>query len=62
MPIIRVDLFEGRTRAQKAEAARRFTEIAGEVLGAPPDSVRVLFTDFARSDWSVAGRLMDEET
>lgn len=62
MPVIQVNLFEGRSREQKAEVARRFTETVCEVLQVEPASVRVLFRDYARSDWSVGGTLMDERS
>ncbi len=39
MPIIEVKLWAGRTREQKAELARRFTEAMVEVVGCPPKAV-----------------------
>jgi 4-oxalocrotonate tautomerase len=61
MPVIQVNLFEGRTREQKAEVARRFTDTVCEVLKVEPASVRVLFRDYSRADWAVGGTLMDEK-
>ena len=60
MPVITVRLWEGRTRTQKAELARRITEAMVEVAGCDRDTVRVIFEDYARADWAIGGRLADE--
>ena len=60
MPVITVQLWEGRTRRQKAELARRITDAVVEIAGCERDTVRVIFEDFAKSDWAVGGRLADE--
>jgi len=60
MPYLEVKLWEGRTREQKAELARRLTEVMVEVAKCPAESVTIAFEDFHRSDWAQAGRLCDE--
>ena len=60
MPVITVRLWAGRTRAQKAELARRITDAMVEVAGCERATVRVIFDDYAKSDWAVGGRLADE--
>ena len=60
MPIVEVKLWQGRTREQKAELARRFTDAMVEVAGCPATSVSILFEDFARSDWAEGGVLADD--
>ena len=60
MPIMEVKLWAGRTREQKAELARRFTEAMVEVVGCPPKSVSVVFEDYPQSDWAEGGVLADE--
>jgi 4-oxalocrotonate tautomerase len=57
MPIVQISLFEGRTVEQKRELAARLTETFVEVLGAPRETVRILFHDYATHDWAIAGRL-----
>lgn len=57
MPTIRIDLFEGRTREQKAELAKEITDACVRVLGGPPGSVDVIFYDVARHDWATGGSL-----
>ena len=60
MPIIEVKLFEGRTREQKAELARRLTDAIVEVAGSPRSAVYVLFEDYPRADWAEGGELCDQ--
>jgi 4-oxalocrotonate tautomerase len=60
MPFVEVKLWEGRTREQKAEVARRITETLVEVAGCPREAVFIAFDDYARSDWAEGGELCDE--
>ncbi len=60
MPFVEVKLWEGRTREQKAELARRFTDVMVEVADCPAEAVTIAFEDYARSDWAEGGRLSDE--
>ena len=55
MPLIRVELFEGRTPEQKRELAQALTEATCRVLGTKPSGVDVMFFDMARHDWATAG-------
>ena len=60
MPVIRVELFEGRTPEQKNELAQALTEATVRTLGTPAESVDVMFFDVARHDWATAGVLWSE--
>jgi 4-oxalocrotonate tautomerase len=60
MPIVKVELLAGRTRDQKARAAKEITEAIERTLGAKPESTLVVFTDVEKSDWAKAGQLLDE--
>ena len=55
MPIIQVNLLEGRTVEQKRELARRLTEAAVEALGVRAEQVRVLMHQMAPEDFAIAG-------
>ncbi|HWL06270.1 MAG TPA: 2-hydroxymuconate tautomerase [Xanthobacteraceae bacterium] len=59
MPIVRIDLFKGRTREQKAKVAKEITDLIQRDLGVPPDQTLVIFNDIEKSDWAVAGKLSD---
>lgn len=60
MPTLRVELFEGRTPAQKAALAKELTEACVRVLGGKPDGIDIVFYDIARSDWATGGRMWSE--
>ena len=57
MPMIRVEMFPGRTRDQKRAFAKAVTEAFVAHCGGTPQSVHVVFQDVAKDDWAVAGRL-----
>lgn len=57
MPVITVDLFEGRTREQKAQYAKELTEMTQRVLGTSKEHVWIIFKDAKKSDWSMGGDL-----
>jgi 4-oxalocrotonate tautomerase len=60
MPVLEVKLWQGRTREQKAELARRLTEVMVEVAACPVASVTIMFEDYAKVDWAEGGKLADE--
>jgi 4-oxalocrotonate tautomerase len=55
MPLIRVELFEGRTPEQKREFAQALTETTMKVLNCKAEAVEVMFFDVARHDWVTGG-------
>ena len=57
MPIIRVEMFEGRTVEQKRRLAAALTDAIVEEAGADRASVRVVFSDYAKTDWAIGGTL-----
>ena len=60
MPVIRVELLEGRTREQKQDFARAVTESFVRICGGTPQSIQVIFQDVSRDDWATAGKLLSE--
>lgn len=51
MPIVRIELYSGRSTQQKADCARDVVEAVVSNLGATPDSTHVIFVDVEPSDW-----------
>ncbi len=60
MPVIRIEMFEGRTTDQKRACAEAVTQAWVETCGGTAGSVTVIFTDVAKSDWATGGRLASE--
>ena len=57
MPMITVDLFEGRTPQQKAQLVARITDAFVEVAGTAREHVWIVFNDKKKSDWAMGGKL-----
>jgi 4-oxalocrotonate tautomerase len=57
MPIVRVEMWPGRTTEQKAELARVITDAVANIAGAPSEATFVVFTDIPKENWAQAGVL-----
>ena len=55
MPIIRVEMFEGRDRAQKRKIISEVTAGFCRATGASPESVNVILTDVSQDEWGRGG-------
>jgi len=60
MPIVRIEMWPGRTHAQKAELARRITEAVVAVAGTTPEATIIIFEDVPKEDWAVGGVLASD--
>jgi 4-oxalocrotonate tautomerase len=60
MPIIRIELLEGRPPAVKTALIQRVTEAAVETLRVEPEQVRVLLYELPPQHWAVAGKTKAE--
>jgi 4-oxalocrotonate tautomerase len=61
MPIIRVEMLEGRSLEQKKELAQALTDVTVKILGTSPEAVDVLLFDMPKTDWAKAGVLWSEK-
>jgi 4-oxalocrotonate tautomerase family enzyme len=55
MPIIRVDILEGRPETMKTELAERLTQTLSDVMGVPPEATHVIIEEHDKRHWSVGG-------
>lgn len=60
MPIIHVELFEGRTLDQKRKFAQAVTQAVVEILGSSADHTDIIFKDTKKSDWATGGKLASD--
>jgi len=60
MPIVRVEMWTGRTHAQKAELARIITEAMVTIAHTTPEATIVVFEDIPKENWSSAGVLASD--
>ncbi len=61
MPIVRVEMWTGRTHAQKQELARAITELVCDIAHTTPDATIVVFEDVDRENWAQGGVLASDE-
>ncbi len=61
MPIIRVEMFPGRTTDQKRDLARELTDGFVRACGGPGDRLHVVINEVERENWGVGGELMADE-
>ena len=57
MPIIQVNLLQGRSVETKRKYAAELTKLTCECLDASPESVRIIFREMAHEDFAIAGIL-----
>ncbi|MFC0474568.1 4-oxalocrotonate tautomerase [Robertmurraya beringensis] len=55
MPIIQVQMMEGRPEEKIAEVIQNITNAVAETLDAPKESIRVIVTEIPKTHWGVAG-------
>ena len=60
MPIVKVEMWPGRTIAQKQELARVITEAVVNIAHTTADATTVLFSDVEKYNWSQGGVLASE--
>lgn len=61
MPIIHVNMYEGRTIEQKRKMVVAMTEAVVKSLDVKPEAVRIIMHDIPRHNIAVAGVLASEK-
>ena len=59
MPVVIVEMWAGRTTAQKKLLARGITA-AFTKIGTAADQVHIIFKDNPKQNWAIAGKLVSE--
>ena len=57
MPIVRIEMWAGRTKSQKAELARAVTDAMVNIAHTTPESTIIIFNDVERENWAENGKL-----
>ncbi|WP_082808161.1 2-hydroxymuconate tautomerase [Shouchella tritolerans] len=56
MPIVTVQLLEGRTDEQKRALVEKVTDAVSETTGAPKERVSIIISEMKPNDYGVAGK------
>jgi len=60
MPVVRIEMWPGRTSAQKQELAQAITEAMVRIARTTADSTIIIFDEVARENWAQGGKLSAE--
>ena len=60
MPVVTVQLYEGRTVDQKRALVEAITKAMVDIAKTPASSVHIIFQDVPRSNWGTEGKLASE--
>ncbi len=61
MPIIRVEMFEGRAIEQKRELVQVLTRETARIAKCEPADVYILIEDVKKENWGAGGQLCSEK-
>ena len=60
MPLLRVSLWTGRTKEQKAKLAKALTDTMVEVAKVPAQAVTIQIEELPKENWATGGQLHSE--
>ncbi|MDQ0177509.1 2-hydroxymuconate tautomerase [Bacillus chungangensis] len=61
MPIITVQMLEGRTDNQKRALVKKVTEAVSETIDAPEEKITVVIEEMAKNHYAIAGKLASDK-
>jgi 4-oxalocrotonate tautomerase len=61
LPIIRIEMWPGRTHAQKAELAKVITDAMVNITNTTPGSTIIVFEDVPKDNWAQSGLLASDQ-
>ena len=59
MPVVIVDMWDGRTIDQKKSLVEGITAAFGKI-GVPPEAVHIILNDIPKHNWATGGKLASE--
>ena len=60
MPIVRVEMWPGRTHEQKQKLAKAITDAIVEIGKTTPEATLIVFEDVDKSNWAQSGILASD--
>lgn len=61
MPIIRIEMWTGRSLEQKRELVEVLTRETARITGCGPESVYVVIDEVSKQNWGAGGQLCSEK-
>jgi len=60
MPVVTVQMYEGRSDDQKRRLAKAITDALVEIAVTKPEACEIIIQDIPRKNWMIAGKMGDE--
>ncbi len=60
MPVVRIEMWPGRTLTQKQELAQAITEAMVRIARTTPDATIIIFDEVAKENWAQGGALASD--
>lgn len=57
MPIVRIELWKGRTPEQKKELSKAITEEMVRIMNMRTESIQVIFYEIEKENWALGGTI-----
>ncbi|NLI91490.1 MAG: 4-oxalocrotonate tautomerase [Peptococcaceae bacterium] len=57
MPIVQIEMFEGRTLEQKRMLVEKVTQAIVESVNTAPENVKIVIRDMSKENYAIAGKL-----
>ena len=61
MPVVTVEMWEGRSIEQKKQLAQGITS-AFVQIGVPPEALHIIMKDNPKHNWAIGGKLASEKS
>ncbi|MDO9520602.1 MAG: tautomerase family protein [Pseudohongiella sp.] len=61
VPIIRVEMFEGRSTSTKRELIEVLTRETARIAGCSPESIYIVIEDVKKENWGAGGKLCSDK-
>ena len=61
MPIIRIEMWPGRTHTQKAELVKIITDAMVNITNTTAESTIIVFEDVPKDNWAQSGKLASDQ-
>lgn len=55
MPVIKIDLWEGRNKEMKRDLIRNVTGSVSKTLGIPVERIQIILNEVSKDDWGING-------
>ncbi len=61
MPVVKIDMWEGRDKAMKRKLIQAVSKTVAETLTIPVDRIHVIITDVPKDNWGLKGEQASEQ-